>query len=119
MARTLITKTQAPLSFPTAGVAVTWTDADASNNNQFLMTADDLLLARNAHASAAKTVTVNSSADQQGRTLDITAQSIVAGKVYMFGPFTNKVGWVQTGGYLFCTAEDNNIKFAVIKLTAA
>ena len=118
-ARVDVTKTAAPGSNPAAGVAVTWTDADATNKNQFIMTGDELLLVRNAHATDPKTVTINSVVDPQNRTRDITAESIVAGKVFMYGTFTTKVGWVQTGGYLFFEGETTDIKFAAIKLGVA
>jgi len=116
MARTSITKTTALGSYGTDGVSVTWTNADSSNGNSFAMTGNDLLLVRNAHASTAKTVTINSVADQMGRTGDITAESVAAGVVKAYGPFKDKPGWEQSGGVLHLTAEDNNIKFAVIAL---
>ena len=116
MSRAAITSTTAPGSYPTAGVSITWTSADASNKNQFTMTGNDLLLVRNGHASTAKTVTINSVADTQGRSLDITAESLGAGVTRVFGPFKNLVGWAQSGGVLNLEGEDNNIKFAVIAL---
>lgn len=117
MPRTTLTKIQAPGSYPTAGVVVTFTAYDATNKNDFNMTGDDLLLIRNDHASTAKTFTLNSVADEMGRTRNIAAQSLAAGVTYVVGPFTNKVGWAQTGNKLHFEGEDNNIKFAVIKLT--
>lgn len=119
MARTTITKSTAPGSNPTAGVAVTWVDCDSTNGNQFAMTGNDLLLVRNAHASTAKSVTITSVADSQGRSGTITAESLNAGVVRCFGPFRDKEGWAQAGGYLYCTGTDNNIKFAVIELPQA
>jgi len=116
MARTALTVTTAPGAYPTAGVALTWDSADASNGNDFVFTGRELILVRNAHASTAKTVTLTSAADPQGRSGDITAESLAAGVVRCFGPFRNKTGWNQSGGKFHLTAEDNNIKFAVIRL---
>jgi hypothetical protein len=116
MARVSITKSNAPGSYPTAGVSITWTDADATNKNQFTMGGNDLLLVRNGHASTAKTVTINSVPDAQGRSRDITAESLAAGVTRAFGPFKEIAGWAQSGGTLNCEGEDNNIKFAVISL---
>ena len=119
MARATITKTQSPGKNPAAGVVVTWTDCDPSNHNQFLMSGDDLLLVRNAHADTAKTFTLNSVADAQGRTGDITAESLAAGAVRVLGPFEDKTGWMQSNGYCYLTGESTDIKFAVIKLKPA
>ena len=116
MARTTITKTTASGSYPTAGVAVTWTDADATNKNTFTMGGNDLLLVRNAHAATAKTVTINSVADAMNRTKDITAESLAAGVVKCFGPFKHLAGWAQSTGALNLEGEDSDIKFAVIAL---
>lgn len=116
MARTSLTATSAPGSNPTTGTTITWNDADATNDNQFTMSGNDLLLVRNAHGSTAKTVTINSSPDSQGRSKDITAESLAAGVVRVFGPFKNLLGWQQSGGVLHLEGEDNNIKFAVIRL---
>jgi len=116
MPRTALAKIQSPGSFPTAGVLCTFTAYDAANMNDFSMTGDDLLLVRNVAVSA-KTVTINSSADNMGRSRDITAQSVAAATTVVFGPFTNKAGWVQALNKLHFQAEDNNIQFCVIKLT--
>jgi hypothetical protein len=116
MARTALTKTSAPGGYPTAGVTVTWNDADSSNGNDFAMTGRDLVLVRNGHASAAKTYTVTSAADSQGRSKNITAESLVAGAVVCLGPFRNKTGWAQSSNKFYIDGEDNNIKIAVILL---
>lgn len=116
MARVSITKTTAPGSNPTAGALITWTDADASNKNSFVMNGNDLLLVRNAHATDAKTVTLNTVADAQGRTKDITAESLAAGVVRIFGPFRDMVGWAQTSGVMHLEGSTSDIKFAVVAL---
>lgn len=117
MPRTVVTKTAAPGAYPTAGVAVTWADADPTNKNAFVLTANELVLARNAHATDPKTVTINSAADTMGRSKDITAESLAAGVVKAYGPFTNKSGWAQAStSYLHFEGESTDIKFAVITL---
>jgi len=116
MARSPITKTTAPGSYPADGVTMVWTDADAVNKNAFTMGGNDLLFVRNAHATLARTVTINSSPDAQGRVRDITAQSLAVGAVHVFGPFKELLGWQQTGGKLHLEGEDNNVKFAVVAL---
>lgn len=116
MARTALTKTTAPGSNPTAGVTVIWADADAVNQNSFVMTGNDLLLVRNTHATDPKTFTVNTSADEMGRTKDITAESLNAGVMRVLGPFRDKTGWMQSGGVLHLQGETTDIEFAVIAL---
>ena len=59
----------------------------------------------------------NSSANANGRTGDIAAESLAAGAYKVFGPFTSKDGWVQSGGYLFMEAADAEVEWAVVKLT--
>lgn len=116
MARTRLTKTAAPGSFPTAGVAVTMTAADIVNKNDFVLGGNDLLIALNTHASDPATVTINSFADSHGRTKDITADSIAAGAMHVYGPFREREGWEQAGGVLHLEASAADIKFGVIAL---
>jgi hypothetical protein len=108
---------QAPGCYAAAGIKLVWTVADATDKNEFVMSGNELLLAQNGHATDAKTVTLSSSANARGRTKDIAAESILAGDTHIFGPFTNKDGWVQTGGVLHCEAESDDISFACVKLS--
>ncbi len=117
MPRTDLTKTAAPGAYPSAGTLITYGNADASNGNSFVFNANELVVVKNVHASAAKTVTLTSSADTQGRTKNITAESIPAGVTRIFGPFTQKMGWQQTGGVFHIDGEDTNVRIAVISLT--
>lgn len=113
---TALTKTTAPGSYPTDGVAITFTAADAVNKDQFVMSGDDLLLVHNTHGSTGYTFTITSIADPHGRTADIATEAIAAGVVRVLGPFKNKVGWVQSDGNLYLEANNAAVKFAVIKL---
>lgn len=115
MARTSITKTNGTNSYPTAGVTVTFEAADTTDQNQFIMTGSELLIARNVGASPA-TVTINSVANALGRTKDITAQAIAAGAYAVFGPFKELSGWQQSGGALHFEGSATDIEFAVIKV---
>ena len=114
MARTVLTKTTAPGGFPTTGTVATFEAADPTNKNSFVMTGRETLLVRNVHATDPKTVTINSAADEMGRTGDITALSIDAGDVVVLGPFKDKTGWAQTGGVLHLEGETTDIEFCVI-----
>lgn len=115
MARTALTKTVAPGSYPTAGVTVTWNTGDATLYNDFVFTAAELVLARNDHATDPQNVTIESIADEMGRTGNVV-QAIAAGKTYCFGPFRNKTGWLQSGGKFHITPATTDIKLAVITL---
>lgn len=112
MARQTLTVTTAPGKYPTDGVVVTETAADATNKEQVKLTGRELLLARNTGAGA-RTVTITSVA-KDGRTGHITADSIAAGAIHVFGPFA-LLGWAQTDGYLYFEAEHAEVKWSVIR----
>jgi hypothetical protein len=92
---------------------VTWTAADATNLNQFLLTGREILLARNTGAGA-RTVTVTSAPDALGRTGHITADSIAAGATHVYGPWPNLTGWIQSDGMLYFEGSHAEIEFAVL-----
>ena len=71
MPRVAHTPNDAPGSYPTAGVVITQTAADTTNKEEVKMTGRELLIAWNPDASP-HTVTINSVANQQGRTKDVT-----------------------------------------------
>ena len=89
MARTRLVTTTAPVRYTAGGVAATQAAAVVANKNDFIMTGDDLLLAYNAGVGSS-TVTINSVANERGRTKDITAEAIAAGAVRVYGPFKQK-----------------------------
>lgn len=114
MARTALTLTVAPGPNPTAGVVLTLSAGDASNNNQFPFTADQLLLVLNTDTDPGS-ITLTSSADDSGRTGDVT-DAIPAGDMYVYGPFADKTGWVQSGNLFFLSPEAATVEIAVVKL---
>ncbi len=116
MPRTALTKTAAPGSYPTAMVALTLNVVDASNHNDFPFTGDELVLVINTHATVAKTVSILSSADTEGRTGDITAESLAANIMHMYGPFVDKTGWRQTANKFNIDGQTTDVKIAVLSL---
>ena len=117
MPRTNLVKTDAPGPYPSAGTLVTYGNADSVNGNSFVFNANELVVVRNVHATDAKTVTLTSAPDTQGRVKNITAESIPAGVTRIFGPFTQKLGWQQTGGVFHIDGQDTNVRIAIISLT--
>ncbi len=117
MPRVLHTKTVAPGSFPVAGVTVAFVAATPASGQAFVMEGNDLLIARNVHATLPYTVTITSKANAGNRVKDITAESLAAGVYKFYGPFTNRDGWAQDTGELIFDASDVSIEFAVLKLS--
>lgn len=115
MPRVTLTKTAAPGAYPSAGVAITFTAADTVNKEQFVFTGREMVIARNVGAST-RTVTLTSAANARGRVKHISAENIAAGAQRVYGPFTNKDGWQQSGGYFFLEANHAEVEFAVVQL---
>lgn len=114
MARTDLTKTTAPGSYASAGVAVTITAADVTNKNQFAAEGDDLIVAQNTGASA-HSVTITSAPDPYGRSGHISGESIAANEIRIYGPLKT-LGWIQSDGKVYLEADNAEVKFGVIKL---
>lgn len=112
--RTALTVTAAGGGYNYAGIAVTMTAADASNKNSFIATGKELVIAQNTDASS-HTVTITSATDERGRTKDISAETIAAGAIRIYGPFP-LAGWDQGGGIIYLEANDATVKFGVVKL---
>jgi len=112
--RTILTKSTAPGGYAAAGVAVTMTAADVSVQNRFVATGKELVVAHNTD-SGAHTVTITSSTDPRGRSGTISAESIAAGAIRVYGPFP-LLGWVQTTGYVHLEANSALVKFGVVVL---
>ena len=122
MSRTALTVQTTPnlnAAIGALGAQLLFTAADATNFNSFFATGREILICQNSGASA-YTVTVNSTADQLGRTSDITAYSIPASGFAIFGPFPLN-GWHQatTPYTINLQASNASILFAVVQLPAA
>lgn len=121
MARTTLTKTTALGAYGDYSVAnaadLTMTAADTSNQNQFVASSRDLVIAHNTGGSA-YTVTVTSAEDPHyNRSGDITTYSIGAGEIAILGPF-KRPGWVQADGYVYLEANNAAVEFGVVQLSA-
>jgi hypothetical protein len=113
MARTELTKTDAPGGYAHTGQKLTFEAADTSNLNEFKASGKDLLVARNDDTSA-HNVTVTSKADPYNRTQNIDTYSVPSGETHIFGPFP-RIGWEQSG-VIQCEADNSSVYFAVINL---
>jgi hypothetical protein len=119
MARVLVAPQTTPGAYPTLqptanSLDVTFQAADSALGNYCaLVEAKTLILVQNV-AVAAKTVTFTSVVDDKNRTGDITAYSVGASEIALFGPF-RAAGWAHSG-QVWMDGEDLNIKFAVITL---
>jgi hypothetical protein len=118
--RILVNPQTLPGAYPTlqpgAGSRkITFAACDASNFNRVVIVENKtVILVKNAHVSDPKTVTIVSAVDDKNRTGDITAYSIVAGDIAVFGPFKT-AGWTTTG-HLELRGASTDIQFACITL---
>ena len=120
MARVLVAAQTLPGAYPAlplgAGSRTLALQAADATNFQYtpLVSGKTVVIAENTDTGA-HTVTFTSVPDNQNRPGDITAYSIAAGVVAIFGPFAT-LGWNQAGGQLWFQANDATVKFAVITL---
>lgn len=91
---------------PTAGTLLT--QQACTTSGDALKGSRRMLLVVENQSSAAKTLTVTSQADKQGRTSHITAQSLLATTNY--AALFEDEGWVDSGGDLNILAEATDIK---------
>lgn len=96
------------------GLDFVLTACDVTNFDEFVFTGRELLIVQNSGAST-YTFTLESVADPQGRTGDITAYSLAAGLFSIFW-FGQKTGWEQAGGKLYLKASNVAVKFAVVRI---
>lgn len=113
MPRTTLTATNAPGAYAGASTAVTFTAADLVNLNQFAPTGRELLIIRNT-AGVSGTWTATSIEDSFGRVEHITAETLTAGQVRVYGP-TALEGWKQVDGFFYLQGSAVTIEFAVIR----
>lgn len=93
--------------------AVTFVAVDNVNGDQALLTGQEILIFRNDNASA-RTVTITSIADAQGRTGDVTLS--LNQNDYAAFQATQLEGWLQSNGYIYYTASGSDVYVAVLKL---
>lgn len=119
MARTNLVAQTLPGAYPTLPVGVgsrelTTVAMDVVNGNDTAIVDGKTVVLFYNSDSGAHTVTFTSAADSLGRTGDITAYSIAAGRLAIFGAF-KLVGWTHSGK-LQIDASDVTVKVAVITL---
>jgi hypothetical protein len=77
----------------------------------------DLLIIKNVTGN--NTVTITSTANDKGRTEDLTTYAITGTDVaYWTGGMTNNKGWKQTNGTIIITASSTDVAWAVLRLPA-
>jgi len=113
MARTSLTPISVVGPYASDLASITWTAADPTNKNQFVLTGRELILIRNNDAST-HNVTLSSVNDPYGRTGDIT-KSIPAGAYRAFWAGA-VLGWIQSDGKFYLEADDANVEFAILKI---
>lgn len=109
-----------PFDAITAGSATITLTAASAGADTFAATGRQLVLCQNTHATTPYTVTITSVADERGRTGDITAYSLAAGEVAVFGvALTNSPGWKNTStGAITITASNASVKISILTLPA-
>ena len=115
MARTLVAKTTllgAYGAYAAGAADVVLAGADLANKNYVDMEEGYIVIAYNTNVGA-QTVTINSVANEQGRTGNITDYSLASGDIAVFGPFRFE-GWRQDTGWLRLEASHAEVLLGVI-----
>ncbi len=114
MARQTLTAAVTTGPWPTAGVAIAETAADASNKEQTLCTGREIIVARNSGVTT-RSVTITSKADSRtGRTGDVTT-TLTSGQTKMFGPFDPDGFRQASDGMVYFEAAHAEILWHVIR----
>jgi len=87
--------------------------SDASLGNSFKLTGHEVLLAENTD-SGAQTITITSSPDAKGRSQDITAYSIAAGKTMAYSFLSGQEGWIEGDGTCHVMTSSALVKLTVL-----
>ncbi len=101
-------------AYATAGVVLTFLAADTVNDEETLLTGQELVIAQNT-TGGALTVTISAVNDPFNRSVDLAADSIPANSFKIYGPFKT-LGWQQTDGNLYFSGSAVGIEFAVVRL---
>lgn len=113
MARTALTVQPLVLPIIAANfLTLTLTAADTVNLNAVVSTGKEILIAQNID-TVSHNVTINSVADELGRTGDLT-DAIAAGAIRVYGEFP-QYGWMQSDGMLHFQADNAKVLFAIIQ----
>jgi hypothetical protein len=102
-----------PVLQPVAGALhFVFTPADVANFEEFAFTGKELILVT---STGSYTFTVESVADEKGRTGDITTYAIAAGEFACLA--LNAIpGWGQAGGKCNLKGSNAGVKFAIIRM---
>lgn len=118
MAALTITTIKAPFEAIAAnGADITFT-AGSTGTDTIACNGRDIILAWNTHAIDPYTITILSEDDEKGRSEDISAYSLAAGEIAVFGVgLTKSSGWIDSAtGLITVDVENAAIKWAVLRL---
>lgn len=111
----LITPDDAPGSYPSAGVVLSRSTPSAGGD-EFEATGREMLIYENTSADTDHALTVYGVADDQGRSITITAD-VPFGTAVFIGPFTKTHGWATAAGRIALLSETPaDGKVSVIRL---
>ena len=118
MPRTEITVNEAAERYPTLPVSAnaldfSFTAGDVANGNAYVATGREVVIFRNVNAGA-QTFTLDSVADEQGRTGDITAYSLGAAEFAVLYPPLR--GFQQSDGMIYIDVSHADVTIAVLRL---
>lgn len=115
MARTIYTPQEIVGPYPSNFLmsTLTWALADISNQNRFLLTGREIILARNDDVGT-KNVTLTSIAGGTNKRVGNVTKAMGAGTYAAFSA-AEMDGWIQSDGYFYLEADDADIFFAIIR----
>lgn len=95
-------------------LTVTFNACDATNGNSFPVTGQEILLVQNSGASA-YTFTIQSVADNFGRTDTTLTNYSVAASAITAIELKYLIGWQQTGQVMYTACSNVALKFAIVR----
>jgi hypothetical protein len=102
-------------TIPTANqLDLTFTAADVALGNHYAATGKEFVIVQNSDPTNAYTFTLTSQPDTYGRTGDVTAYSLAAGEIGMYGPIPID-GWRNAAGQVLISGSNAAIKFAIVR----
>lgn len=119
MPRTVLPRTQM-VPFDGAAAAnefkVTETAADVGNSNSFVHTGREIITLR-VTGAAARTLTITSTPDENGRTKDIDTYSVGVGELHAIPPLKSQ-GWVQPDGKVHLAGSHAELVIGILGIPA-